>query len=216
MARPLTQDESEALTKSGILLRFAAENIKDFPQTIVSTINAAQDAKESNTWDQNIATEFWVAFNALCVLIKPVTIDTLSTNQKIIQPPKWKFWQKDAQPISRARQSAGRYLFLLMLLLSVTVVLSFLVTTTDRLNSEIQKLFETGNARAEQIMSELNSLEPTVGSKKFAEISADQHKPIDQLEKEFQELYYLVDQIAEKTKYMSRLATFGAAYDRLQ
>jgi hypothetical protein len=60
MAREPMRSESEALGSSGGLLRYAAENSKDLPQEIVSTICSAWDAQQANTWEQKIATEFWL------------------------------------------------------------------------------------------------------------------------------------------------------------
>src|SRR2546421_11937880 len=106
MARMLTASESEALKRCGGLLRFATENIKDSRESVVSTISAAWDADAAATWDQKIAKDFWLAFNSLCTLIKPVTIDTLSTNLRETQPPKWKFWKKEGQCFSLANLTA--------------------------------------------------------------------------------------------------------------
>src|SRR5712691_3112849 len=110
MTRMLLTSESEALAKSEGLLRFAAEHIKDLPQGIVSTICTAWDAHQAKVWDQKIATDFWLAFNSLCTLIKPVTVETLSTNLPDIPPPKWKFWSKTPKPRSLSGQTAARYL----------------------------------------------------------------------------------------------------------
>ena len=209
MARPLTPSESEALTRCGGLLRFAAENTKDLPQTIVATISSAWDARDADTWDQEIATEFWLAFNSLCTLIKPVTMDTLSTNLREIPPPKWKFWQKTAQPISLARRSARRYLILLLFLLCIAVILGFLVSTTTHLSSEIQKLIESGNQLTEKMVSEVDSLEPLIGQNNLSEAGADQQKVVALLQNQVQEQNYLLDQMLEKNRFMSSLASFG-------
>jgi hypothetical protein len=177
MARSPMPSESDALVKSGGLLRFAAENTKDLPQTVVSTICAAWDAVQADTWDQKIATDFWLAFNSLCALIKPVTLDTLSTNLREI-PPRWKFGVRPAQPLSLSRRTADRYLFLLMSLLCIAVILGFLVSTATNLSSEIQKLIDSGNQLTEKIVAETDLLEPVIGQKEFSEAGGDQQKVI--------------------------------------
>lgn len=71
--------ELDALRDSAVLLKFAAENIKDekdLPQATVSTIAAAWQQHEENKWDPDISTRFWLAYIKLCTLIRPVSFDT--------------------------------------------------------------------------------------------------------------------------------------------
>lgn len=101
MPRSPQPSEAEALNRSGGLLRFAAEN-SELPETLVSTICAAWEAAQLQQWDEPIATKFWLAFNSLCKLIKPVTMDTLSTNLREIPQPKWRFWNQSSGPVEVA------------------------------------------------------------------------------------------------------------------
>jgi hypothetical protein len=71
--RPVLPRESQALSISEDLLRFAAEHVKDLPESIVSDLCKAQDASLANAWDHDVATSFWCAFNSLCELVKPST-----------------------------------------------------------------------------------------------------------------------------------------------
>jgi len=209
MARAPTPSESEALARSEKLLRFASENIKDLPQTVVSTVCAARDAQQANTWDQKIATDFWLAFNSLCTLIKPVTMDTLSTNLREIPPPRWKFWVKAPEPVSLSSRTAARYLSLLMSLLCVAVLLGFIVSSATNLNSEIRKLIDSANQLTEKIVSETDLLEPAIGQKKFSKAGADNQEIIARLQNQVHEQDYLLDQMFQKTQVMSRLVSFG-------
>jgi hypothetical protein len=112
MPRDPDSTEAEALVKARILLGFAAEN-KELPQTVVSTICASLDAVHAKSWDQSVATNFWMAFNSLCVLVRPVTMDTLSTNLQVIPQPRWTFWKRRGELVSPSRRTAGHYLLLL-------------------------------------------------------------------------------------------------------
>src|SRR5258708_24587624 len=154
MSRAPMRSEAEALERCGGLLRFASENVKDIPKALVSTITAAWDAKAANTWDQQIATEFWIAFNSLCALVKPVTVDTLSTNLREVPVPRWKFWRKAGSAVSLSGRTAARYVILLNALLLVAVLLGFLVSTTGHLSTEIEKLIGTGNDLTEKMVAE--------------------------------------------------------------
>jgi len=211
MARALMHNESEALSISGSLLRFAAEHNKDIPQTVVSTICSAVDAQQANTWDQKIATDFWIAFNSLCTLIKPVTVDTLSTNLREIPPPKWKFWIKTPKTRSISERSAGRYLFLLMYLLVSAVILGFVVSRGTNLSSEIQKLTDSSNQLAEKMVSEIDLLEPAIGQKQFSMVEAKHQKTIALLQSQLVQQEYLLDQMLQKSTAMTRLMSIGIA-----
>ena len=140
MPRAPLPSESLALAESEGLLRFAAENVKDLPPTFVSTICAALDAQHASAWDQKIATEFWCAYNSLCTLIKPVTVDTLETNFRKLDPPKWHFWAKVPKAVSLSKRTATRYLTLLMVLLVVSVILGFMVSRMESSTSGMTML----------------------------------------------------------------------------
>lgn len=209
MAREPNPSEAETLARCGGLLRFASENIKDLPENVVSTICAAWDADKAKTWEPKIATEFWLAFNSLCALIKPVTMDTLSANLREIPPPKWKFWIRSAQPLSLAKRTAGRYLVLLISLLCIAVILGFLTSTAGRLSTEIEKLIDSSNKLTEKIVAETDSLQAEIGQKAFSSAGAKQQQAISLIQNQLQEQYYLIDQMVQKTDVMSRLISFG-------
>src|SRR5262245_27924527 len=101
MARALTNIEAEAMANSERLLKFAQETTKDLPQSVVSTLCSASEAAHTGAWDQKVATDFWIAFSALCAQIKPVTVDTLDATGQKIQPPKWRFWLRNPRSLAR-------------------------------------------------------------------------------------------------------------------
>jgi hypothetical protein len=209
MARSPIPSESEALERCGGLLRYAAENVKDIPKPMVSAITAAWDAEKSNTWDQTVATEFWMAFNSLCALIKPVTMDTISTNLREIPAPKWKFWRRGAQAISLSGRTAGRYMSLLTVLLLAAVFLGFLVSTGNRLSAEIEGLVKSGDDVTKQVTAETDALEATLKDRTFADAGQADQKAIALLQSQTQDLNYVLDRMLQKTKLMSRLMSFG-------
>jgi hypothetical protein len=214
MTRALMPGESDALSISGSLLKFAAEHNENIPQSVVLTICTAWDAQQANTWDQNIATDFWIAFNSLCVLIKPVTVDTLSTNLRIIPPPRWKFLVKKKETRSISERSAARYLFLLMILLINAVVLGFVISTGSNLISEIQKLMDSSNQLTEKIVSEIDLLEPIIGHKQFSMVEVKHQKTIARLQSQLVQQEYLLDVMLKKSTAMTRLMSLGFSVAR--
>jgi hypothetical protein len=206
MQHALEPSEAEALKRCGGMLRFAAEN-KELPPEMVSTICAAWEARHENAWNQNIAKEFWLAFNSLCSLIKPVTMDTLSTNLREIPRPIWHFWNRE--PLSLSRRSARRYLTLLIALLCIAVILGFYTSTGANLITGINEQISTGNKIVEELVSQSGSLETSVSGKEFNEVGPDRQKDIALVQSKFQDLYYVLDQMAQKTSMLRVLMSAG-------
>jgi hypothetical protein len=73
-----SEAEREALLDSGPLLRFACENIESLDKDLPLAIAEARQACVDGTWSIAVSQRFWLAFNALCSLIRPVTIDCLT------------------------------------------------------------------------------------------------------------------------------------------
>lgn len=209
MTRVLMPNESESLANAERLLRFAAEHIKELPEATVSSISAAIDAQQANTWDQKIATDFWLAFNSLCILIRPVTLETISTSLRDIPVPKWKVWIRTPKPISLAGRTADRYLSSLTFLLVVVLILSFLVSTAGDLSKETYTLIESADELTEKMVLEIDQLEPTIGGTKFPVAEAKYQEKIALLQTMIAKQDSLRTQMMQKTDLMWRLVTFG-------
>lgn len=207
--RAPTPAESEALTRAVDVLGFAAENTKDLPDAAVTTICTALDAQQANKWDQKIAADFWLAFNSLCTLVKPVTVETLSTNQRVIPPSKWKFWIGKPKPLSLASRSAGRNVYLLVFLLLAVVILSFSASTADRLSTEVQTIIKSGNEVTERMVSEIDALYPVIEDKKFLYVDPKHQEKIAHLQSLLRQQDSLLLQALQKRDVMWRVVTFG-------
>lgn len=210
MSRTVLPNEAQALATAEMLLRFAAENAKELPRETVATICSALDAQAANAWNEQIATEFWCAFNALCELIRPATVDTLTTNFIAVPPPRWAFWVRNPKPITLSRRTAQRYLILLMVLLALSVVLGFVVSTATRLHKESQSLSQEADKLKEQMSEQLATLERQ-GVEDFAAArSEEQRLAVARLTGLLSQQRYLLDQTLQKNAMMSRLLVFGA------
>jgi hypothetical protein len=225
MPRSVLPSESEALAISEILVRFAAEQTKDLSKTTVSTICTALDAQQDNTWDQQIATDFWCAFNSLCTLIKPVTVDSLSTSLRELPPPKWKFWVRNPKPLSLPRRTAAHYLYLLMFLLLVSVVLGYLVSTATSMSTQIKELIHDCDDLTDKMVSETDLLEREIGEQGFNALITNtenqQKHPqsienIALLQKQLTQQKYLLDQMLAKDLMMSKITLFGLKWKAIQ
>ena len=201
MSRALNDSELAALNVSGTVLRFAAENRQDLDTNIVARITAALDAKEANTWDQNTATTFWDAYRQLCVLIQPVTVDSLRATREPLAAPNWQVWRLGD---SLARRSATRYITLLIVLLVLAVTIGFLASIQTKLVTEVEKLISSGDELTEKMVAEVDSLDTVIGARKFSEvtkpgqqggISNDQIKMISALKSQLTQEDHLITQM---------------------
>lgn len=209
MARNVLPSEAQALATSEMLLRFAAENVPDLPRATVATICHALDAQADGTWDEQTATDFWCAFNALCAVLKPATVDTLSTNLVAVQPPRWLAWAGNAKPVSVSRRTATRYLALLIVLLLISVVLGFLVSTTLGLSKDAEQLAVQGDELTVKLTSAADALETELDGKPFAEAPDAQRPAIAAIQAQLQQQNHVLDQMLQKSVMMTRLMHFG-------
>jgi hypothetical protein len=74
---PQRQLPKECLAEAQMLLTYAAQHGLEIDKNIVSTLVSAAHQAESGNWDAELETEFWMAFNQLAQLVKPVSVDSL-------------------------------------------------------------------------------------------------------------------------------------------
>lgn len=210
MTRSVLPSEAQALATAEMLLRFAAENVNELPRETVATINTALDAQAGNAWNEQVATDFWCAFNKLCALVKPATVDTLSTNLLGVPAPRWRAWAGgNARPVSVSRRTATRYLALLIVLLGISVVLGFLVSTTLSLGKDVEQLATQGDELNVKLTAAADALEAGVADKPFATASADQRKDIAAMQALLHQQNHVLDQMLQKSVMMTRLISLG-------
>src|SRR5258705_171172 len=113
MSQEPQASEIEALDRSGDLLRYAAEHVKALPEEIPREISAAWQARTDGEWSPEASAKFWAAFNGLCNLVRPVTVNTLSANARELRPQWWQIFRDKDEPMTLSSRSAGRFLALL-------------------------------------------------------------------------------------------------------
>ena len=211
MARPLLPSETQALATAEILLRYAAEN-KELPRDLVATTCSALDAQQAGTWNEALATEFWCAFNKLCELVRPATVDSLMTTVAAATRSPWWGWAgRFGRPTaaSLSQRTAKRYLCLLIFLLAVSVVLGFIVSTTKGLGKEIEALAEQGNALTTKMRAETVRLEAERGSASFDKESVKQRLDREAIQADLKQQRFVMVQLLQKQLMMTRLMIFG-------
>ncbi|HXC08091.1 MAG TPA: hypothetical protein VNV61_04120 [Steroidobacteraceae bacterium] len=157
--------EKEALNRSGPLIRFASENVKDLDKTLVLAISQARKAEIDKTWSPATSAEFWLAFNALCTLIKPVTIDGLSAEHRNI-PVKFRvrFWRVPINE-SLGERSSRRYTIGLLTLLGMIVVFQLITWVYANLSGALDENAKTLRASSAELQSRCTTLAPKTTDK---------------------------------------------------
>src|SRR5579871_611550 len=213
----LQDDEEQALRNASMLVRYAAESPKTLDDTIISPISNAWKAQEDDSWNSDIATKFWAAYSSLCTLIKPVTIDTISTAQPIKVKP---WFSKEYMETTKPRIIAGRYELMLFILLCFSIVLGFrstVITTMDNDLKDFVKRGETAAADSEKASSAIKlDLQKVISENEDPlEISLDDKRigvetaaKINELRDKLMDMWYAADMMEQRTRRMANITWF--------
>ena len=202
--------EDKALEQVDSLVLFASENLKDLPADAIKTI-AELRAKQPSGWTPDKSLNFWTSFNKLCLAIKPVTLDTLASNEATIPRPRRVFWRRSDLKISLSKRTAQRYLSLLLILLFLSLAFQFVAATLVGLTSEIEKLLADADKLNAERSEEIVAIESDVGQRKFSDplLSTEVKKAIASIQDKDNKVKFDVDQALVKANLFQRLATFG-------
>jgi len=207
MTKP-TDQELVALAQAEVLLRFAAEN-KQVSEAIVSAISQAREAIADDKWSVDAAAKFWVAYNGLCTLLKPVTWDTLLNNE-MPAASKGMFLYK---PGAVSRRLARIYLIVLIIGLVVAITLQFIVATGSNLATDIKKMRGEIAQAGAAILEEMGPIRRTVGEGLFANanLTSEQAKALATAQSQLRAIWLKEDAVAKKLQLFGLLTSFGAA-----
>ncbi|HUC62041.1 MAG TPA: hypothetical protein VMF53_08790 [Alphaproteobacteria bacterium] len=162
MAMP-SDEERDALADAGPLLRFAAEKVDSLDPDFSLAIAQALEASRNNVWTPEISQRFWHAFNVLCELIKPVTMECLyATHHYVEYRPLLFFWSR---PVKRslAEKTSTRYLVLLCILLIIATPLQLYIWISTNLTQKIDGLLTELAVEVAQLSTEYTSLTTELG-----------------------------------------------------
>ncbi len=213
MSNP-TALELQALEQAGTLLKFAAEN-KQVPENVIHTIVQTREAVDTNTWTPETSAKFWVAYNSLCVGIKPVTLDTISNNDPPSSPARRFFWRSSV-PVSK--RAAWISLYILVVLLLLSIVFQFSVSTASNLISEADKIRSEVTPIAENASQQIAAIREELAGKKFSEssLTPDQNKAIASIRNGFRQIWLKEEAIHEKLKlayFLTSLRKIGEKWE---
>ena len=114
-----------AIGEAGPLLRFAAEKVKDLDPALAHAIAEARESMQNKTWNPEMSRKFWAAFNQLCALIHPTTMDCISAKHKNTSVFSWtKLRRTD---VSLAEKTSRRYLWALSFFIPLALLLQLYV-----------------------------------------------------------------------------------------
>jgi len=219
----LRDEEERALNDAAVLLKYAAESPKTLPDSIVAPIANAWKAREENAWSPEVSTKFWIAYSALCDLLKPVTLDTIAAKAPI-KSKRWVFFG-DLKEVTLPHRTAHRYRVLLIVLLLTAVVFGFIVTTTKQMSDEIKDLTTRGNTTALELTAAMATIKADLdkvvqGDENSLKLSfddprivADTRSKIAALRAKFQDLFFAEDMMDDKVNAIAMLTLFPEPKD---
>lgn len=213
----LQDDEELALRNAGMLVRYAAESPKTLDETIVGPISNAWKTQEENAWNPDVATKFWTAYSSLCNLIKPVTIDTISTTQ----PIKMKRWfSRGYIETTKPRIIAAYYGRILFVLLLCTIILGFFATVITTMDNEIKDFIKRGETAAAEsekasaaIKLDLQKLiseneDPLELSLEDKRIGFETAVKINELRVKLMDMWYAADMMEQRARRIANVTWF--------
>ena len=171
--KPATRQPFEdAVADAQLLVAYAAGKCKNeiVAETLIPLINAKQYANEAGPVDARIEAEFWLAYQKIWKLVKPVTAESLRANLSneprflsriftSIQPfSKWinknipaLFQWLMTRTTSKSRRTADRFIFFTLLVLFVVLVLQIYLVIGNQLNAQLAELLKRETELSQEI-----------------------------------------------------------------
>src|SRR5260370_20687521 len=207
----LQTSEETALDDASLLIKYAAESPKTLPEKITTPIADAWKAREDNAWTPDVSSKFWIAYSALCDLLRPVTLETISAGKPSVKYRRWIFFG-DLVAVTQAQWTASLYRILLVVLLAFAVILGFIASTSTKMSDDIKDLITRGNTAVLEVAGgiatikgdldkmmppEDNSLQLSLDDSR---IGADTKIRITALREKLQDMYYIDDMMYERER----------------
>jgi hypothetical protein len=214
----LQVSEEKALDAASLLIKYAAESPKTLPENIMMPIALAWKAREDNAWDPDVSSKFWTSYSALCDLLKPVTLETISAGE----PTKYRPWFFFGDYVERtqAQRTASHYRIWLVVFLAFAVMFGFIASTSTKMSDDIKDLITHGNTAALEasaaiatIKGELDKITlPAADSLQLSlddsSIGADTRSKITALREKLQDVYYAIDMMKERGNGIAKMTPF--------
>ena len=112
-----------ALDASGPLIRYVAEAGKLTDANLTVAIGAAQEARRTNApWDAGVSSSFWGAYNQLCTLAAPVTVDAIMVAATADRLNRWRWIVRSRKRVTLSQLTADNYVALLLLTIALALI----------------------------------------------------------------------------------------------
>ena len=198
MQSPKSHD-LDAIKKSFVLLQFAAENKAGLQLSIVRDLKEGWDAADAGTWTTDVASKFWVAYDALNSHLKPVTLDTIEACSTNLES-RFSFLGV-SQLTSLARRSANFYRNILVTVLAIAMAVAFVASAADTTVKQLTVLMAEGDKKVKSVGERLHNISPTVAaapSLDDSSLTPESKKWTGELLAELQDMYFIADQMFHK------------------
>lgn len=215
----LQANEEKALNDASLLIKYAAESPKTLPENIMMPIALAWKAREDGAWSPDVSSKFWTSYSALCDLLKPVTLETISASAPV-KSRRWVIFG-DFIEETLAQKTASLYRIVLFLLLTTAVIFGFVASASTKLSDDIKEFIDRGNTSATDaaaaiatIKSELDKMTPPVDnslqlSLDDSRIGVDTKSKITSLRDKLQGMYYAADMMNERVNGIATITPFS-------
>lgn len=198
MPSPKSHD-LDAIKKSSGLLQFAAENKTGLHPSVVTDLKEGWDSADVGSWTTEVATKFWVAYDALNSHLKPVSLDTLEACSLNLKH-RLSFLGV-SRPTSQARRTANFYRNILVAALALTMVVAFVASAADTTVKQLIELNAEGDKKVRLVRERLNGISTEVANAPSLDdpaLSPDSKKWVSELRAELQDMYFIADQMFHK------------------
>jgi hypothetical protein len=166
-----------------------------------------------------VSSRFWIAYSALCDLMRPVTLETIAASLPV-KSLRWLFFGEVVEA-TLAEKTARRYWVLLSVLLTIAVTFGFVATAATQISSEIKEYIVKGDIAVAEaaasiagIKADLDRMTPPIDGDTLKlllddpRISADTKSKILSLRDKLQEMYYATDMMTERANRIAALTSF--------
>jgi hypothetical protein len=208
-----------ALEEAMLILAYTSERGIAVETAVAQTIVRAKYLEKEDKWAAADESEFWVAYNQISQVIRPVTIESIRATFDTLQEPNW-FYRllglKNRRVTSQAQKAVRRYTWmgLTWLVLMLTVQIYSLIGSTlmNNLASTDQKMqavekeiadlttLGQGNPNAILLATQKQTTLDALGAnlQNSAELLASWQKPINALI--LKDKYYSLDTLRSREK----------------
>ena len=214
----LNDQERDALKSAGPLLQFAAESKSALPPDLTLTITqswAASQSPDAKDWTPQIASNFWIAYNKLCALVDPVSVDSINMNEAATARPRWQIWSWGQAPVSVPVRVANFYTTFLGLLLLAAILLGLIVNYTTAATKEIHDLIDPQEQAVTNLRSEIATIESKFVDADFKHptliknVTLEDMKSFENIRGESRSIQFAMLRAIEKTAHLSNVLFLG-------